>query len=332
MSRPDIFDYSDYKLFLADWFEHKKQEREAAGLPPYSHRMFAQDAGVPNVGILVSVISGKKHLTEALQSSFRRPLGLDDDEAAFLRLLAAREKAAHEHQKALKRQEEALRDASASDADKRARRAAESMDGTVETARATVDDLERQITGSRRMRRAEQANQERARLLASWTTVAIAELVNCVDFRLDPDWISQKLYGRISPEDVATTLALMKELGALKTGPDGRPVYDGEVVLVGDSDKPNVHLIGAYYAGIQVESGRAMRRSFEDAEFASRSRLGGLTIAVSSSKLPEIRAGVMAIRKQLFAFFEGLGGEPDMVYQVWLQTFPLSEPTTDGTG
>lgn len=58
MHMPDIFSYSDYRKFLHDWFESKKQENSAV-----SYRMIAGLVGYKAASYLPMVISGKINMS-----------------------------------------------------------------------------------------------------------------------------------------------------------------------------------------------------------------------------------------------------------------------------
>ncbi len=323
MTLPLIYDYDDYRRYLSDWFDHKKQEREQQGRPAYSHRMFVAEAGVPNVGVLVSVIKGDKHLTEALQAAFCIPLGLNEEERRFLGMLAARDKARRQLEKARAHRDESARAARVPGADKRARRGLEAAEAAVVVAEATLGEVDAEIVGARRLVRARIADEERLRVMNAWSTVALAELVRCVDFRPDPEWMASRLGGRVSPDEMQRALDLLLSIGALKVREDGR-IWPADDVSTMSSEH-RAALVETYYRGAYEQAGHALARCFTDLEFARVNRLGTLTIAIPSAEIPRVRERMMETRVRLFEFLEGLQGEPDMVYQVWMQGFPLTE-------
>jgi len=55
-----VFSYTDYRLFLKDWFEDKK-----ASVPQFSYAIFATKAGFRDRGFLHNVIHGKRDLTKS---------------------------------------------------------------------------------------------------------------------------------------------------------------------------------------------------------------------------------------------------------------------------
>ncbi len=69
---PNIFEYTDYRAFLQDYYTEKKAED-----PKYSHRWFAMKAGVRSSGYFSDVLSGKRHLTPAAALKFAKAMKLD---------------------------------------------------------------------------------------------------------------------------------------------------------------------------------------------------------------------------------------------------------------
>jgi uncharacterized protein (TIGR02147 family) len=75
---PSIYDYLDYRQFLADWFVHEKSLR-----PTFSHRAFVRRTGQRSPSLLSDVIAGRRNLTPAGLEGFLRALRLPAPEARF---------------------------------------------------------------------------------------------------------------------------------------------------------------------------------------------------------------------------------------------------------
>lgn len=80
--RPVVFDYLDYRRFLADWFKARK-----AANPRYSYRAFARRAGQKSPSLLHHVIEGKRNLTSATSDAFCRAMELKSGETDFFSYL-----------------------------------------------------------------------------------------------------------------------------------------------------------------------------------------------------------------------------------------------------
>jgi uncharacterized protein (TIGR02147 family) len=60
LALPDVFQYSDYRRFLADFYACQKQRQ-----PSFSYESFSRKAGFRNRGFLFNVIAGRKNLSAA---------------------------------------------------------------------------------------------------------------------------------------------------------------------------------------------------------------------------------------------------------------------------
>ncbi|MEQ1501028.1 MAG: TIGR02147 family protein [Myxococcota bacterium] len=75
---PTVFDYLDFRAFLADWFVAKKRVN-----PRFSHRVFARAAGQKSPSLLHHVIEGHRNLTGATAEAFAAAMKLGAAEATF---------------------------------------------------------------------------------------------------------------------------------------------------------------------------------------------------------------------------------------------------------
>ena len=76
-ARPNIYEYQDYRSFLAEWFEHM-----SALDPNFSIRNFAARAGLSNA-LFSLILKGKRPLSHKSKEAFYHLLGLDSDELEF---------------------------------------------------------------------------------------------------------------------------------------------------------------------------------------------------------------------------------------------------------
>jgi uncharacterized protein (TIGR02147 family) len=81
-SKPNIYTYDDFRLYLRDAFQEKK-----ASQPKYSYRKFAQEAGILNQGYLLDVVQGKRSLSDVMLAKMGPVFGLNEAEIEFLKLL-----------------------------------------------------------------------------------------------------------------------------------------------------------------------------------------------------------------------------------------------------
>ena len=91
---PNLFNYIDYRKWLSDISEHLK-----ANTRYFSHRWFAQAAGIGNPSFFSQVVAGKRNLTPAMTERFAKVLELSEKETAFFRHLVQFDQAATSTQK-----------------------------------------------------------------------------------------------------------------------------------------------------------------------------------------------------------------------------------------
>lgn len=81
-TRPNLFDYFDYRDFLQDFYSFHKRRNSA-----YSYRLFARKAKLGSPNYLKLVVDGKRRITDRTLYQFSRGLGLNRDEEKYFREL-----------------------------------------------------------------------------------------------------------------------------------------------------------------------------------------------------------------------------------------------------
>lgn len=74
----NIFDYTDYRRYLSDFYQEQKQRRKA-----FSYRYFARKAGINSVGLYKDVVEGRQNLGRALIFKFSAAIGHTRKEAEY---------------------------------------------------------------------------------------------------------------------------------------------------------------------------------------------------------------------------------------------------------
>jgi uncharacterized protein (TIGR02147 family) len=73
-----IFDYTDYRKYLFDFYQEQKQSRRA-----FSYRFFAKKAGINSVGLYKDVVEGRQNLGRALIFKFSAAMGHGKKEGEY---------------------------------------------------------------------------------------------------------------------------------------------------------------------------------------------------------------------------------------------------------
>ena len=82
MKKPDILQYDNYRLFLRDWYQWMKENREG-----FSFRAFSMWAGFNSPNHLQLIINGKRNITKDTLSIFLKLLKLKKKEQKYFELL-----------------------------------------------------------------------------------------------------------------------------------------------------------------------------------------------------------------------------------------------------
>jgi uncharacterized protein (TIGR02147 family) len=73
-----IFDYTDYRKYLLDFYKQQKRYKKA-----FSYRYFARKAGINSVGLYKDVVEGRQNLGRALIFKFSAAFGHSKKEAEY---------------------------------------------------------------------------------------------------------------------------------------------------------------------------------------------------------------------------------------------------------
>ena len=186
-AQPDLFRYLDHRAFLADWFQWKKNAN-----PRFSYRTFARLADQRSPSLLLSVIQGKRNLTDATAQAFCKAMRLTAEERAFFLALVRLE-------------------GSRSDEER--------------------NEVWAELSASRRFQAARRVEGASFAYLSRWYIPAIREMAGNPGFRADPGWVAARLCPPIKPSEAADALRILGDLEMLTVAADGSvTVRDGTVV------------------------------------------------------------------------------------------------------
>jgi uncharacterized protein (TIGR02147 family) len=85
---PVISDYTDFRRFLASYFEYR-QKISASDLRPYNYAAFSAAANIKSPNYLKMIIEGRRNLSEEMASKFAKALGLNKEQSEDFQLLVA---------------------------------------------------------------------------------------------------------------------------------------------------------------------------------------------------------------------------------------------------
>jgi uncharacterized protein (TIGR02147 family) len=244
----------------------------------FSFRVFSKRAGIRSSNYLRLVIDGQRNLTPGMAAQFATGCGLSGVAADFFCDLVSY--------------------CQTKDSQARSR---------------AFEKLNRY----RRFRAVHRLAREQAEYHSTWYLPVLRELVRRADFVPDPRWIASQLRPKITRQEAARGLALLRKLGLVDEDDSGRLVQTTALVSTGLG--PLGHHVYAFHHAMLERAGHALDHTPREERDVSC-----LTVCVSDAKLHELKERVSAFRQELLQLAE-LDDEPERVVQLNFQVFPLSE-------
>lgn len=177
------------------------------------------------------------------------------------------------------------------------------------------------LASIRRFRNARRIDTHMFEYLSHWYNPAIRELAARNDFRLDAEWISKQLWPRVPVAKVRRAIELLLEMGLILVQDDGS-VSRGEPSLTTGHEVKSL-AVGNFHR-------QMMARAAESIESVERERrdISGLTVCVPRTLVPELKHRIHQFRESMLEVCDRTG-EGQVVYQLNIQLFPLSDEGPD---
>lgn len=158
--------------------------------------------------------------------------------------------------------------------------------------------------------------------LTKWYYPAIRELALVDDFRADPQWIQDRLRGRVSLDEVRSALQFLIESGFLVEGKKGRLEVAEKMLECKE---------GVYKLSLGEFHRQVMGLAAEAISTVDRSQryILGHTLAISMQEMDKVREILDECQGKL----EELGvksANPSEVFHVELAAFPMTNPVDEG--
>ena len=268
---PDVLQYTNYRVYLRDYYEFKKKT-----VPAFSLRFFAEKAGLSSHAHLKLTIDGKRNITKNTVVKLIHGLGLDGQRAAYFESLVFFNQAQ-------------------TDADKQVYYA--------------------QLLKASPRSKLHKMDAAQFRIFREWHHSAILEMVALKDFRPIPDWISKRLGGLITPEQVTESLKLLVELGLLVKTANG---YRQRDPLITTDDEVQDLMVKMYHLQMLKLSADML-----SALPGSQRDVSALTFSIKREDFPNLKKHLQLMRKELLDF-SAKAGEGEDVVQINIQLYPLT--------
>lgn len=171
-----VYDYLDYRAYLADYFRLMKSLSRH-----FSHRLFAQRAGIKSSGYFSEVTGGSRNLSKGKIPGFARALELDEGERVFFERLIAFNDAKPNQAKNL----------------------------LYEQALKALPS------------RVQQVKRSQMEYFSRWYYVAVREALSILSVSNDYDALAASLHPPITPAQAKAALKLLEKLGLIERDAEG---------------------------------------------------------------------------------------------------------------
>jgi uncharacterized protein (TIGR02147 family) len=246
-----------------------------------SYRTFAKLAGIKSPNYLKLVIDGDRNLSSEMAARFAEAIELEGDEREFFLELVKFGQAKSE------------RDRNASYA---------------------------RITGFQRYQEAQPLEVAQAAYHSQWYLPAVRELASAKGFRNDPAWIASHLIPEITPEQAASAVRALLDLGLLRR--DGDHLVQGSGLVSTGPETRRLHIVNYHRAMMQQASESMDTIPPEDRDISA------LTLCVSDDGLRRMKERIQRFRRELLEL-SVLEDAPRQVVQINFQLFPVSKVCED---
>jgi uncharacterized protein (TIGR02147 family) len=150
-----------------------------------------------------------------------------------------------------------------------------------------------------------------------WYQSAVRALLTFWDFQGDYEALAARVHPRISAQEARESVALLEKTGIIQKNRYGKYEVIGPPITTGEKWQSTA------IRNYQQESIELALQSLVNDPKTVRD-ISTVTVAVRFSDLEEIRARIKELRQSLMHLMAD-GGEPDCVYQINFQAFPLTQ-------
>lgn len=248
----------------------------------FTFRYLCKVTGIKSPGQINAIASGKRFPTPDILEKLNEALNWKPNEYAFAQALIAYERAKTDAEKAVYWQKM------------------------------------REIAPTKNLSFLEKANTD---IFLKWYIAAILEMTHLKDFKFDLAWISDRLGGKVSPNEVQNAIDILLKTGtAVKDQKYGlrRP----QTVLRTKDNVP-IYAVRGWHIEMMKQAQRAIHLQSPDERFFS-----GSTITISANRIKEMQALLAEFRERFVKLTEVDQG--DETYHFAIQFFRLTQAASNG--
>jgi uncharacterized protein (TIGR02147 family) len=244
--------------------------------PRFSFRRFAEIAGFKSPNYLQLILEGKRNLSPDTAGTLAERFKFSKGERDYFVALVKIESAPNEHER---------------------------------------NEAERARLVAIRKILAKDIPAAQKEVFGRWFYLLVREVFLLKNAKADPDWISERLGGCISPAEAANAVELLRKCGLLVATDDGFKPEDP--VLDTDDQRMQAALMRKFHADLlKVWAANLEKLGPSDQE------LGVLNIPIDSKKLPELRRRIRRFQDEIIGWVQD-DKEADRVVQLGTYLIPF---------
>lgn len=178
---PDIFEYSDYRKYLADYFAEQKAKNSA-----FSYQLFSNKCGFKNKGFIYNVMCGRKNLSKSSIVGVCEALKLTRAETDFFENLVSLNQAPN-----------------------------------FKSKNYYFEKLNGFRTTNPKASQAKKLREDQYGFYATWYHCAIRSLIDMHPFKNDYSWLAKNVMPPITPKKAQKSVELLERLGLIQKQKNG---------------------------------------------------------------------------------------------------------------
>jgi uncharacterized protein (TIGR02147 family) len=178
---PTVFDYTDYRKYLLDFYKDKKADN-----PSFSYNSFSTKAGFKNKGFLHTVLHGSKNLSKSSIVKIVNAIGLKKSEAEYFENLVFFNQAIDLIERTY---------------------FCEKMNSVRHSSRSVTV--------------VQQTRRDQYEFYSKWYHSAVRSLIDMYPFKNDFAWLARSVYPPITRKQAKNSVALLEKLGLIEKHRDG---------------------------------------------------------------------------------------------------------------
>ena len=243
----------------------------------FSYRYFSNKAGFSSHNVLKQVINGERNIAVKSISKFCHALNLTSRECDYFRLMVFFNQSKNEDEK---------------------------------------NELFKEMFRYKQTSRAKKLSELQYKMYSEWFHAVIRELVSFKDFKEDYTAIAKSLTPTITPGQVKKSLRLLKDIGLIKKGRDGKWVQCDPIIKTA-REVESLSIRNHNRRMIQLAEEAIVKVKPQDRE------ISGMTLGISKKAFKEIKKKIQDFKDEVLSDVLADSTESEEVYQLNFQLFPL---------